>query len=97
MVTFYFTFWFIFGAYLLLNLVVGAILQNYEDLYNRINNRRAAEEREQQINTKVKELVSELLKTVDDGKLSEDEKQLLLEKAMDIAKRWPDIFSVNAP
>lgn len=86
-VTFYFTFWFIFGAYLLLNLVVGAILQNYEDLYNRINNQRVAEEREQQINTKVRELVSELLKTVDDGKLTEDEKQLLLEKAMDIAKR----------
>ena len=86
-ITFYFTIWFIFGAYLLLNLVVGAILQNYEELYSKVHDKNASEERERQINQKVTELVTELVKDLKDGHLSEEEQRILIDKAMNIVNK----------
>ncbi len=82
-VSLYFLSWFMFGAYLLLNLAMGAIIQNYDELYSKVN----AQKREQQIHEKVEELVNELLKDLNDGNLSLDEKQRLIQKAFNIAKK----------
>lgn len=82
-VSFYFICWFVFGAYLLLNLAIGAILQNYGELYSKLNDQK----REKQIHEKVEELVNELLKDLDDGNLSLEDKQRLVQKAYSIAKR----------
>lgn len=82
-VSFYFISWFIFGAYLLLNLAVGAILQNYDELYSKLKD----QDREKQIHEKVEELVNELLRDLDDGNLSLEEKQRLVQKAFNIAKK----------
>ena len=86
-ITFYFTAWFIFGAYLLLNLLVGAILQNYEELYSKVRARNSSEQREREINEKVSDLVAELVRAVEDEKLSSEEKRALVQKAMNIIHR----------
>lgn len=82
-VSFYFISWFFFGACLLLNLVIGAILQNYSDLYSKLDDQM----REKQIQEKVEELINELIKDVDDGNLTLEEKQRLIQKALNITKR----------
>ena len=68
---------------MLLNLAMGAIIQNYDELYSKVN----AQKREQQIHEKVEELVNELLKDLNDGNLSLNEKQRLIQKAFNIAKK----------
>ncbi len=82
-ISFYFITWFIVGAYLLLNLVLGAILQNFRELSIKTR----IQHREEQIHQKVEELITELLKDFDDEKLSLQDRQRLIQKAYDIAKR----------
>ena len=86
-VSFYFVCWFIFGAYLLLNLAIGAILQNYSELYAKFSDQKREDERERQIHEKVEVLVNELLKDLDESNISTKDKQRLVQKAFDIAKR----------
>ena len=85
-ITAFFVVWFIFGAYLLMNLVVGAILQNYEEMYSRIK-RRNEKQRENEINDKVSELLITLTNDLKDNKLSDEEKSRFIKQVMDIMKK----------
>ena len=72
---------------MLLNLAIGAILQNYSELYAKLSDQKREDERERQIHEKVEILVNELLKDLDESNISTKDKQRLVQKAFDIAKR----------
>ena len=69
-----------------MNLVVGAILQNYEEMYSRIK-RRNEKQRENEINDKVSELLITLTNDLKDNKLSDEEKSRFIKQVMDIMKK----------
>ncbi|MBQ8707460.1 MAG: ion transporter [Succinivibrionaceae bacterium] len=86
LVTLYFVVWFIFGAYLLLNLVVGAILQNYEETYRRIR-RRDSIAMEEKTRARITELLITLSNDLKDNHMSDEEKNEFIRKAIEIMRK----------
>ena len=72
----------ILGAYLLLNLILGAILHNYEVFFREIRYAR-----EKEIDRKVNFLIDSIRSSLSDSKLSEQEKSEIINKALEIIKQ----------
>lgn len=82
LITGYFIVWMILGAYLLLNLILGAVLHNYEVFF-----KEAKSKREKEIDEKVERLITLIDNSLSDSKLSEEEKQEIKNTARDIMKK----------
>ena len=82
LITTYFILWMILGAYLLLNLILGAILHNYEVFFREIRYAR-----EKEIDRKVNFLIDSIRSSLSDSKLSEQEKSEIINKALEIIKQ----------
>jgi voltage-gated sodium channel len=78
----------ILGAYLLLNLILGAILHNYEVFFKEMRSEREIA-REKEIDNKVTILLDSIKTSLTDSKLSEQEKREIINKAIEIMKREP--------
>jgi voltage-gated sodium channel len=87
-ITSYFILWMILGAYLLLNLILGAILHNYEVFFKEMRSEREIA-REKEIDNKVTILLDSIKTSLTDSKLSEQEKREIINKAIEIMKRKP--------
>lgn len=85
-ITSYFILWMILGAYLLLNLILGAILHNYEVFFKEMRSEREIA-REKEIDSKVTILLDSIKTSLTDSKLSEQEKSEIINKAIEIMKR----------
>ncbi len=82
LITGYFIIWMILGAYLLLNLILGAILHNYQVFF-----KEAKSKREKEIDEKVALLINSISNSLSDSKLSDEEKQDIINKALAIMKK----------
>lgn len=85
-ITTYFIVWMIFGAYLLLNLILGAVLHNYEIFFKEERTDRELA-REKEIDKKVELLIDSIKNSLSDSKLSEEQKNDIINKARDIVKQ----------
>lgn len=79
LITSYFIVWMILGAYLLLNLILGAILHNYEVFFREMRS-----SREKEIDRKVMLLLDSIKSSLTDSQLSEEEKSEIIAKALEI-------------
>lgn len=82
LITSYFIVWMILGAYLLLNLILGAILHNYEVFFREMRS-----SREKEIDRKVMLLLDSIKSSLTDSQLSEEEKSEIIAKALEIIKQ----------